>query len=367
MRIIGHTSNPASAKRFSDFLSRHGIENRYELTPAGTDYDIWVSDEDRISEANELLKRFEANPFDPIFDVEIQPKEAEEEEEQEEPLAATKNFYPYITIFFLALCSFVFSINWVQELSLRHDPLAEVAYLPTPLQTSLLFDVPPVIEKTKIFFETHPFSSDQTKETLAEQTKEIKEIEKIPYWRGFYEWILLKVKTGDTSEAEGELFIKIREGQIWRFFSPAVLHRDLIHILFNMIWLWVLGRSIEVRIGAWRTILLTLIVGVISNTIQYLMSGPLFLGYSGIVMGLAGFIWARERWAPWEGYPVQRSTLLFLVFFVLAMFLLQALSFIIQITTELPFILNIANSAHIAGAIIGVILGRLSYFAWRVR
>jgi GlpG protein len=130
-----------------------------------------------------------------------------------------------------------------------------------------------------------------------------------------------------------------------------------------MIWLWVLGRPIEQRIGAGRTLLLTFAAAIASNVVQYLMSGPLFLGYSGVVMGLAGFIWMRERIAPWEGYPVQKGTMLFLGFFILAMFVLQSLSFFVQIFSDLPFILSIANTAHIAGAIVGMLLGRLSLFA----
>jgi GlpG protein len=134
-----------------------------------------------------------------------------------------------------------------------------------------------------------------------------------------------------------------------------------------MIWLWVLGRPIEERIGTLRTILFTLVLGISTNTIQYLISGPLFLGYSGVIMGLAGFTWMRGRVAPWEGYPLNRSTAIFLAVFVLAMFSLQMASFLIQLFTDLPFILNIANAAHIGGGIFGALLGRLSFFSLRPR
>ena len=95
------------------------------------------------------------------------------------------------------------------------------------------------------------------------------------------------------------------------------------------------------------------------------MSGPFFLGYSGIVMGLAGFIWQRERIAPWEGYPLQRSVVIFLAVFVLAMFALQFGSFLFFLFTDSTFAPNIANTAHIAGALLGVGLARLPYFAAR--
>ena len=97
------------------------------------------------------------------------------------------------------------------------------------------------------------------------------------------------------------------------------------------------------------------------------MTGPLFLGYSGVVMGLAGFIWMRERVAPWEGYPLNRATVLFLLLFIGAIFALQVVSFLIQIFSNLNFAPNIANTAHIAGGVIGALLARSSFFAQRVK
>ena len=83
-------------------------------------------------------------------------------------------------------------------------------------------------------------------------------------------------------------------------------------------------------------------------------------------MGLAGFIWSRGKIAPWEGYPIQKSTLLFLVLFVLAMFGLQFTSFILHLFSDVNFSPNIANAAHITGAVLGALLGRLSLFSWRL-
>ena len=106
-------------------------------------------------------------------------------------------------------------------------------------------------------------------------------------------------------------FEKIRQGEVWRLFTPCLLHFDFLHILFNMAWLWILGKQIEERIHWKKLGLLILIVGIVSNTAQYLVSGPSFLGFSGIVVGMAGFIWMRQRNAPWEGYPLSRIVFCF--------------------------------------------------------
>jgi len=369
MRVIGTLFNEATAERFTNFLNYRGIENRKEsvvnASTGETVFQIWVSDEDRIDEANELLKRFETNPFDPLFDAPVR-QELIEEAVEEKP--EKKRFFSIATSFFLGLCVFVYLLNLVQEIPMRSYKLSEQEFLMTPIRKAFLFDLPDMVQRTASFFEEHQIKADQKSEDLSPDVRaQLDSLMKAPYWRGLYDWILLKIKIGDPSIAEGPMFIKIQEGQVWRFFSPCFLHRDLVHILFNMIWLWVLGRPIEKRIGVWRTIVLTLVVAIVSNTVQYLMSGPFFIGYSGVVMGLAGFIWMRERIAPWEGYPLQRATILFLAFFVLSMFVLQMISLIVQLTTNLPFILNIANSAHIVGALVGALLGRFSYFAWRVK
>ena len=369
MRVIGTLFNDATAQRFCNFLTYRGVENRSESVQDKQTgqivFQIWVSDEDRIDEANELLKRFESNPFDPVFDTPVQ-QEMIEEAVEEKPVK--KRFLSFVTSFFLALCVFIYLLDMVQEIPMRRYKISEQAFLMTPVQQALLFDLPDVVPRTVSFFEEHPIQPDQKVDDASpEMRAQLQTLMATPYWHGLYDWIVLKIKTGDSSMAEGPLFVKIQSGQIWRLFSPCLLHRDLLHILFNMIWLWVLGRPIEQRIGSWRTLILTVVVGIISNTGQYLMGGPFFLGYSGVVMGLAGFIWMRERVAPWEGYPLQRPTILFLGFFVLAMVVLQMISLIVQLTTNLPFVLNIANSAHIIGALAGALLGRFSFFAWRVK
>ena len=138
---------------------------------------------------------------------------------------------------------------------------------------------------------------------------------------------------------------------------------ELIHILFNMLWLWMLGRQVEERIKKWQYISVSLIIAIASNTAQYLMSGPLFIGYSGVICGLAGFIWMRQRKAPWEGYPLQKGTLIFLAVFILAMMGLQVASFVLIRFNIAEFDMNIANTAHIVGALTGIVLGRISFFS----
>jgi len=371
MRLIGTLSNENSARRIASYLKQKGIDSNCEITfnPSNGQmtYQLWILDEDKIAAAAADFERFQREPTNAEFDapvaLRIDPEEEVPKEEEEKLMSGVAGRKTPLTSGLLLLCALIFLWNGLQELPLRREGLQNVLLL-TPIQSALLFDLPPPIEALEKMVQERSVSLDQKKENLAPEVQaRIAEIEKIPSWRGIYDWIILKAKGEDTSLAEGPLFSRIRQGEVWRLFSPCLLHSEFLHILFNMIWLWVLGRPIEQRIGWPKTALLTVVAGVASNTIQYLMSGPFFIGYSGVVMALAGFIWMRERVAPWEGYPLNRTTILFLLLFVGSMFLLTATSFFLQLFTSVAFAPNIANTAHIAGAVIGAWLGRFSFFA----
>ncbi len=319
MRLIGTVPNESQARRFSAYLLERGIENRCEASPDHCQ--IWVADEDRLAEAAEELKQFCANPSDLRYNS----AEPIEEGELPEPKIGKK---APLTVLLLAICLFVYVLNFFQELSQEK----EAPPLSTPVQEALVYDLPTA-----------------------------------PYWHGLYDIVSFKLKGEDTSGIEGPLFVQIRKGELWRLASPSILHLSFLHILFNMVWLWVLGRPIEERIGFFRLLSLTLLLAVVTNTAQYLMSGPLFLGFSGIVTGWAGFIWMREKIAPWEGYPVHRSTILFLAIFIFAMLGLQIVSFFLAVFTPITFPVALANTAHIVGFVMGAIFGRFPCFARRVR
>ncbi len=200
-------------------------------------------------------------------------------------------------------------------------------------------------------------------ETLPSEGKYIiKEIQNIPHWQGYYEQVLAHLRGTGASSTAAPLFEKIREGEVWRLFTPALMHTDFLHILFNMMWLIVLGRMMEDRLNARRYVLFILIVGIISNTSQYLMSGPNFMGFSGVVCGMVAFICVRQKVAPWEGYPLEQSTSMFLVYFIVALLAIELVSFYMEINHNTSISPGIANTAHITGAAIGALLGFIPFF-----
>ena len=78
----------------------------------------------------------------------------------------------------------------------------------------------------------------------------------------------------------------IRAGQIWRLFTPMLLHSSLMHIGFNMYALYALGRGLEQRLGHGRFILLYLLAGFSGNVFSFLITPGLSIGASTAVFGL---------------------------------------------------------------------------------
>lgn len=136
---------------------------------------------------------------------------------------------------------------------------------------------------------------------------------------------------------------EIIHGQLWRLFTPIIIHFGIMHILFNMLWLYQLGSLIEQRQNRKRMLILVLTISVLSNLAQYYWSGPIFGGMSGVVYGLLGYVWAQGKYNSGAGLGLNQSTtVMMLIWFVVCW---------------LGLVGNIANMAHTIGLISGVILG----------
>ncbi len=381
MRIIGNFNKETSAKKFSMYLQKEGIENtidgQFDQKRDSFSYSVWVHNEDDIEKAKMKYEQFAKNPDDNEYDIPVSEDVANSDvmvkQSEKNPIIALKRVksikamrakkFPYIvTVIFFGICAFFYLLNLFQAKA-NKDSVQQL----TPVQYYLLFDVPRVlVEQTKLLKEYNIDVNKPEAEQPQEFVEKWKALKKQPYWTGFYDVVVSHIKDKSKPIAFSPyLFDKIRHGQIWRLISPAFLHVSFLHFLFNMIWLWVLGKQMEARLSKFRYILFVLIVGVSTDVLQYFISGPYFLGYSGVIMGMVGFIWMRQKIAPWEGYPLPKITIIFLALYVLALLALQVFSFFFEAYAGRAFGPNIANAAHISGAIIGIILGRIPYFSWR--
>lgn len=379
MRLIYSTHDEKLANRLTDYLNRKGIGNHIEIsinTDWGSDeygdrnYIVWVIDEDQFAEGNQIAEQFSEAPSDtqfnpePVREIQAFPKEQPNTHQYirqpvlEEPPT-------YLTWYVLFACTFLFLFGAfnIQTPSKEAKELPYAFLVSSPVKRTFMYDFPKAfsyLEQAVALYQNDGEVSrgmlDREREALEQKFTET------PKWEGIYAMIIAEVHGKDATTEKAPLFEKIGEGQIWRLFTPCLLHYDIFHLVFNMIWLIVLGNQIEAKIEPKRYLYLMLILAAFSNTAQYLMSGPAFLGFSGVIAGLFTYIWARQIVAPWEGYQLQKATRTFLAFSILAMFCIQLAAFGIEVVYGKTFNVPIANTAHLAGGFLGFALGRFPYF-----
>src|SRR3954468_777762 len=88
----------------------------------------------------------------------------------------------------------------------------------------------------------------------------------------------------------------VANGDWWRLFTSAFLHANLIHIAFNMYFLWFVGAAVEQALGRGRFILLY-IVSALAGSAGALVWTPTAptVGASGALFGLLGAALILER------------------------------------------------------------------------
>ena len=147
----------------------------------------------------------------------------------------------------------------------------------------------------------------------------------------------------DTSPLEEDHHI--REGQVWRLATTVLPHVDIVHLVFNVYWLWALGSLVEQRFGHARTLALVLLFAVGSSAADYaLMHGG--VGLSGVGYGLVGFLWVLSRHDEKLRGAVDSQTIMLFVAW-----------FFICIAATAAGVWSVANVAHGAGAVLGVLAG----------
>ncbi|WP_148862258.1 rhomboid family intramembrane serine protease [Marinobacter fonticola] len=140
----------------------------------------------------------------------------------------------------------------------------------------------------------------------------------------------------------------LSQGAVWRLLTPDLLHFSWSHILFNSVMLWFLGSQVEWFDGRRRLAVIIVFVSLASNTLQYLVSGPLFGGLSGVVYGILGYCWLSQLREPRFQFPP-------------ALMVVSLIWMLIGFTPipDMVGIGSMANEAHLGGLLSGLALAVL--------
>jgi len=134
----------------------------------------------------------------------------------------------------------------------------------------------------------------------------------------------------------------------WRLFAPVFIHFSLIHLVFNCLWIYVLGQQIEKIDGKILFITLIIFSGICGNYAQFISTGPsLFGGLSGCVYGMFGYTMITEFQKSRIMYGLPPAIYIFMIAWLVLGFIGVLSLFGLG---------NIANFAHLGGLIAGVIM-----------
>ncbi len=136
-------------------------------------------------------------------------------------------------------------------------------------------------------------------------------------------------------------------GEYWRLLTVALVHGSIIHLMFNMYALWIIGPIVESLYGPWRYLSIYLICIAAGSAASYATSANLAVGASGGVFGLFGALLVADR----VHQPALTRN---------ARNLTMQIGLLIGINLLIGFTIpQIDNAAHIGGLLAGAAMGFL--------
>ncbi len=304
MRFLGQITGRAKAETFVAYLLTKGVSTHIDGVQHDPDqWEVWVRDEDCLDEARRELVEFQQHPDEGKYKASIAEAAKILKDKQAAALRAQKN---------------------IQRMG--NSPGRLIRGGIPPLTTTLLV-ICIAASLAANFMEPSP--SNKLGIAVAGQLSFVSA-------REF-------VSSNDAGAS-------LKRGEFWRAITPIFLHGSPIHLALNMMFLVSIGRIVERLEGPLRFALIVLLSAVIPNLWQglsppELYGGPAFVGISGVLYGLFGFLWIKSTLRPELGFRVPGT----LIIMLLAILFL-GFSGVFK---------GVANLCHLGGLLVGSSLGWL--------
>jgi GlpG protein len=335
--MIGHIPAASDAERFSDYLLAQGVENLVEESAGSARWTVWIERDDDVERGKHELEFFLKNPSDPKYGQQSAGAKAAAVRKDKEvghhrrrrqfidvrtTWGQPQQWNVPVTIALLVLTIIVsIATNSIGLGGQPRKPVIEwLTYIP-PLES----------DRFQQYFIDH----------AAEAGTEI------------------DLRTGAPTDASFVIRFwldALRRGEVWRVITPIFIHWSFLHLLFNLFWLRDLGGMIEMRRGSFRLLGIVVVAALISCLTEFLWELPdvgSFGGMSGVVYGLFGYVWVKDRFQPHLGLNISRETSM-----VMLAWLFLCMTGMIG---------PIANAAHVSGLVVGAATGWLPYQYKRLR
>lgn len=145
----------------------------------------------------------------------------------------------------------------------------------------------------------------------------------------------------------------IREGELWRLLTPALVHGSLPHILFNMYALLSFGTGLERHFGHGRFFLLYVLGAFAGNVMSFLLTRGDSVGASTAIFGIIGA----------EGVFLYQNRKLFAGQFRNA---IGNVIFVVVVNLFIGLAPTIDNWGHIGGLLGGLIFTSFAGPVWEI-
>jgi GlpG protein len=297
LRQIGTLPQTADPRVFTDYLLSIGVTTR--VVEASGGWDVWVHNEDLVPKAREEFAAYEKSPDDPRYRSAARAAEEVRRENQRLDRQYQKNARDVRS-------------SWT-GLQARRRPLT-LLVIGACVAIYLVGEASPRY-KLWLFDRLAFFSIDTLRRHQDDLTHGLDDV---------------------------------LRGEVWRLLTPALLHGSVAHIVFNMWATIVEGTIIESRRGTRTLAALMLFSAVVSNLGQYVYVQVFYpvlvpwVGFSGVGYAMFGYLWMKGLYEPEQGMVLHPSTVRIMLFWLLLGF---------------AGFMNMANGAHLAGLIAGVVFG----------
>lgn len=306
MRSLGQIDGRKPTEQFVAFLLTQKIKTHIEGIDGKPDsWEVWVRNEDQLPEASKQLLAFKQDPADSRYESAMKEATRLLEAEQKAKQTAARN---------------------IRRMDASAIPRLNRG--PVPPLTLTLAILAVFVSLLSEF--TRPSANNKWGETIVNELSFVEPAK----WK-----------------ASNDPAASLKSGEIWRVVTPIFMHGDMLHLAFNLFLLISLGRLTERIQGTPRFALFVLMLAVFPNllqglTPQWLGGWPSFVGISGVVYGLFGYIWIRSSLHPEMGIVIPMPMVVIFVGLIV-------IGLMASMSGAVPG-WNLANLCHLGGLLVGI-------------
>jgi len=153
----------------------------------------------------------------------------------------------------------------------------------------------------------------------------------------------------------------LRHGFVWQLITFQFLHGGWMHIIFNSLGLFFIGRAVESMLGARRFIHLYLLCGIVGGLLQMAFAAAMPLRYGGGVVGASAGVFGLLGTFSMMNWS--NRFIMFIYFFPVPM-TGRTLLWISLILTAIGVAFpsgNVAYASHLGGLLMGIAWVRLGW------